>query len=55
MSKINNFVLKCFRVLKVTKKPGTEEFINTIKVTGIGIILIGLIGFAIHFVHQVLF
>ena len=32
------------RVLKLTRKPKKEEFIMVAKVTGIGIIVIGLIG-----------
>ncbi len=35
------------RVVKVTKKPSKDEFWTTFKVTGLGILLIGLIGFLI--------
>ena len=35
------------RVVKVTKKPSKDEFWTTVKVTGLGILLIGLIGFLI--------
>jgi protein transport protein SEC61 subunit gamma-like protein len=34
-------------VLKVTKKPNQEEFKMIVKITGLGIIVIGLIGFII--------
>lgn len=37
-----------WRVLKITKKPDKEEYSMSAKVTGIGIILIGLIGFLIY-------
>ena len=35
------------RVIKVSKKPDREEYFNFSKVTAIGILLIGLIGFII--------
>ncbi len=38
------------RVLKITKKPSSMEFKSIAKVTAIGILLIGLIGFAIHMI-----
>ena len=40
------------RVLKITKKPSTEEFKTIVKASGLGIIIIGVIGFAIHMVVQ---
>ena len=36
------------RVLRITKKPGVEEFKSIAKVTAIGLLLIGLIGFLMH-------
>ena len=47
IAKIRSKLEKYVRVLKITKKPSREEFVTSIKVTGIGIILIGAIGFAI--------
>jgi protein transport protein SEC61 subunit gamma-like protein len=38
------------RVLKITKKPDREEFVMSAKVTGLGILLIGLIGFIIFMI-----
>jgi protein transport protein SEC61 subunit gamma and related proteins len=35
------------RVLKITKKPSKNEFWNIVKITGLGILFIGLIGFVI--------
>jgi len=35
------------RVYKITKKPGKEEYFAVVKVTGLGILIIGAIGFAI--------
>ena len=53
--KFKEFLKECRRVLKVTKKPNAEEFKTIVKVSGLGIIAIGLIGFIIHFAKQLLF
>lgn len=36
------------RVLKKAKKPSKEEFIDIVKITGLGIVLIGVIGYLIQ-------
>lgn len=36
------------RVLKITEKPDREEFMMSAKITGAGMLLIGLIGFAFY-------
>ena len=38
------------RVLKLTKKPSMSEFKAVVKVTAIGALLVGAIGFAIHLI-----
>jgi|TARA_Y100000310_G_scaffold341834_2_gene442382 protein transport protein SEC61 subunit gamma-like protein len=40
------------RVLSITKKPSMEEFKAVVKVTGLGMAVIGLIGFTIFMVVQ---
>jgi protein transport protein SEC61 subunit gamma-like protein len=47
-SKIKSFFKECIRVFKVTKKPSMEEFKVIVKVSGIGMLIIGLIGFFIQ-------
>ena len=42
------FILESRRVLAITRKPSKEEFTTIVKVTGIGIVLIGLIGFLLQ-------
>lgn len=42
------------RVLRVAKRPDREEFINVAKITGLGIIVIGVIGFIISLIAQLL-
>jgi protein transport protein SEC61 subunit gamma-like protein len=50
----SQFIKQCRRVLQVSKKPDREEFVNVAKITGIGIIIIGVIGFAIYLIGQLL-
>ena len=45
--KIKAFIQECLRVLKVTKKPDAIEFKTVVKVSGLGILIIGLIGFVV--------
>jgi len=42
------------RVLKLTRKPSREEFTVIAKVSGAGILLIGLIGFVIYLLITVI-
>lgn len=42
------------RVLAVMKKPSKEEFITVVKVSGLGILLVGLIGFIIQMIEILL-
>ncbi|MBI3032524.1 protein translocase SEC61 complex subunit gamma [Candidatus Woesearchaeota archaeon] len=53
-NKIKNYVVECQRVLRVTKKPSAEEFKVIVKISGLGIALIGLIGFLIQLIEQYL-
>jgi len=48
--KLKSFALECKRVLRVTKKPGSDEFKIIVKISGIGMIVIGLIGFFIYII-----
>ena len=54
-TKFNRFVRECARVLKITKKPTKEEFKTISKISGLGILIIGLIGFLVHVIDQLLF
>ncbi|MCI6774215.1 MAG: protein translocase SEC61 complex subunit gamma [Methanobrevibacter boviskoreani] len=51
---LQNFNKEAKRVLRVARKPDGEEYTNFAKVTGIGIILIGLIGFIIVLIGQLI-
>jgi len=51
---ILEFIEKSRRVLKVSKKPDREEYFTVAKVTGIGIIILGVIGLIITLMAQIL-
>ncbi|MBI2659603.1 protein translocase SEC61 complex subunit gamma [Candidatus Woesearchaeota archaeon] len=53
--KIKSFIGECLRVLKVTKKPDAFEFKTIVKVSGLGILIIGLIGFIVQMVKLLFF
>lgn len=46
--KIKSFIEECVRVAKVTKKPDAVEFKTIVKVSGLGILIIGLVGFIVQ-------
>ena len=52
--KARSWISEYTRVLKLAKKPSRKEYSLTSKVTGIGIILIGIIGYIIKFVSVVI-
>jgi protein transport protein SEC61 subunit gamma-like protein len=43
-----DFVKECGRVLKVTKKPTMKDYKTIVKISALGIAIIGLLGFFIH-------
>jgi len=49
------FIQECLRVLKITKKPDAIEFKTIVKVSGMGIVIIGLIGFVVQMVKILFF
>ena len=53
--KVKSFLGECLRVLKVTKKPDSIEFKTIVKVSGLGILIIGGIGFVIQMVKIMFF
>ena len=55
ISRFKSFVIECKRVFRVTKKPSNLEFKTIVKASGLGIIVIGLIGFIIHMIKQLFF
>ncbi|MEK6969418.1 MAG: protein translocase SEC61 complex subunit gamma [Nanoarchaeota archaeon] len=54
-TKVKRFIKETIRVLRITKKPNKEEYKSIVKVTGLGICIIGAIGFIIFLLKQLLF
>jgi protein transport protein SEC61 subunit gamma-like protein len=52
--RFKSFINECKRVLKVTKKPNAFEFKTIVKVSGLGMVIIGLLGFLIQIVKTLL-
>ena len=52
--KIKDFWIQCKRVIRITKKPNKEEFWTIVKVSGLGILVIGFIGFVLHLINQLI-
>lgn len=55
IQKLKDFIIECKRVLLITKKPNKDELKTIVKVSGLGMLVIGLLGFLIHFAREVLF
>lgn len=53
--RLKSFVGECSRVLKVTRKPDMLEFKTIVKVSGLGIVIIGIIGFVVTMLKQIFF
>ena len=51
---IKEFMFKCARVWQVLRKPNKEEFKVIAKVSAIGMLLIGLIGFIISIIMSLM-
>ncbi|MFH1587369.1 MAG: protein translocase SEC61 complex subunit gamma [Candidatus Diapherotrites archaeon] len=52
MFNIGEFIQSSRRVMIVSKKPDWNEFQTIAKITGLGIVLIALVGFIISFVFK---
>ena len=52
--RLKTFVIEARRVLAVTRKPTREEFLTIVKVTGLGILLIGTIGFLLQMARNLI-
>lgn len=53
-TKLKSFIIECKRIWQVTKKPSKKELITIVKVTGIGMLVIGFLGFLINIIWQLL-
>ncbi|PIN70364.1 protein translocase SEC61 complex subunit gamma [Candidatus Woesearchaeota archaeon CG11_big_fil_rev_8_21_14_0_20_43_8] len=55
ITKLKTFALECKRVLTVTKKPTSFEFKTILKVSALGMVAIGLVGFFIQMIKMIFF
>ncbi len=53
--RLKTFIVECKRVLRVTKKPDKQEFTTIVKISSIGMAVIGVVGFLVHFIREILF
>lgn len=52
LDKLKHFYKECVRVLRITKKPTKEEYKAIVKVSGLGILLIGFVGFLLQLIER---
>lgn len=53
--KVKSFIAECIRVLRITKKPDATEYKTIVKVSGLGILIIGLLGFVVQMAKLLFF
>lgn len=54
LSKIKEKLKQYRRTIEVSRKPDREEFTSSTKITGIGILLLGVIGFIIFIIYHII-
>ena len=54
-TRIKGYIAHCWRVLLITKRPDRDEYKTIVKAAGLGIAIIGLIGFLLAIFNQLLF
>jgi protein transport protein SEC61 subunit gamma-like protein len=52
--RFDKLIKDCKRVLRISKKPDKEEYIAFAKVTALGMVVIGVIGFVIVLISQLI-
>ncbi len=53
--RLKSFIGECRRVLKVTRKPDSLEFKTIVKVSGFGMLIIGMLGFILTMFKLIFF
>ena len=54
LTKLRNFIMQCRRVLMVSSKPDKDEFNQAAKITAIGTVIIGIVGFIIFIIAMLI-
>ena len=52
--RLSKFIKDCERVLKVAKKPDAQEYRELAKISAIGVVIIGCIGFVIVLISSLI-
>lgn len=52
---LKEFIYQCKVALRLTRRPTQDEYKNVLKITGLGILAIGALGFVISMVKYYLF
>ena len=52
--RFDRFIKDSKRVLKVARKPDASEYVEFVKITSLGILIIGVIGFVIVLIGQLI-
>ncbi len=51
---LKSFIKSCSRLLKMSKKPGKREYWLSLKISLLGTVIIGVLGFVIKFISGVI-
>jgi protein transport protein SEC61 subunit gamma-like protein len=51
---MREFLQNCKRLLQIARKPGSDEYTKIAKISGLGFILIGLLGFIIMYLATII-
>ena len=54
-NRVKKFIKETLRVIHITKKPTPQEYKSLLKVTAIGIAILGVMGFVVFLIKQLLF
>ncbi len=52
LSGIRHFLRECARILRLARKPTKEEYIVIAKVTGLGMVILGVLGTVITIIAE---
>ena len=50
--RLKSFAIECRRVFFITKKPSMQDYKVIVKVSAIGMLIIGFVGFIITIIYQ---
>ncbi len=50
MEWIHSFITDAQRVLIVSKKPDTAEYMTMVRITALGLIILGVLGYGVEFI-----